>query len=58
MGLRNIDRAATVYFANWYLHLVYGTETDPTLISFSNETWISTSQNMLLSETIKLHEKL
>jgi len=41
MGLHNTDCGATVNFAKLYLHLVYGTETDPTLISFSNETWIN-----------------
>jgi len=41
MGLHNTDCGATVNFANWYLNLVYGTETDPTLMSFSNETWIN-----------------
>jgi hypothetical protein len=41
MGLHNIDSGATVNFANWYLNSVYGTETDRTLISFINETWIN-----------------
>jgi len=41
MGLNNTDSGATVNVANWYLYLVYGTETDPTLISFSNNTWIN-----------------
>ena len=30
-------------FMNWYLHGVYGTETDPTLISVGEETWFLVS---------------
>jgi hypothetical protein len=41
MGLQNTDCGATVNFANWYLHGVYGTETDPTLFSFSNNIRIN-----------------